>query len=134
MKKIMDRIKKTVTRFKKWLIRKLGGYTEIFETVTRTEVVAFPVQPKKIMAACDVYTDWFNDSQRLANSRSRKDFVEKELLSGMSKTIIDSMYVERTDDPRNCRIHFRASLWVVPAPDAMKVEQVINKMNNSMEV
>lgn len=128
MKKIKERIKRTITRFKKWLIIKLGGYTDVFETITRTEVVAFPVQPKKIMAACDIYTD------TLVKSQNRKDYVEGELLSGMAQKILDSMYIERSDDPRNCRIHFRASLWVVPAPDAMKLGQVINKMNNSMEV
>ena len=116
MKKIKERIKKAVTRFKKWLIIKLGGYTEIFNTVVKKEYVAVPLHPQKLMAAYDVYSE---DS---ISMRGFEDYVKNNILSSMSDQIFNSMYVERTDDYRNHRIHFRASLWVIPAADASKLE------------
>ena len=116
MKKIKERIKKAVTRFKKWLIIKLGGYTEIFNTVVKKEYVAVPLHPKKLMSACDIY------SCETVRQAGFEDYVKNTLFNGMRNQIFDAMCIERTDDPRNQRIHFRASLWVIPASEASKLE------------
>ena len=102
MKKIFDRLRR-------WLIKKLGGYTEQF-TPVRHKVIRLPdARAKKVQVQVIVY------GPALYGHIDIEKYLKKRAIESIVRCLEENGYIkwEKTDDIEKCSLVFRATIWVV---------------------
>lgn len=106
MRKILDRLRR-------WLIKKLGGYTEQF-TPVRKEITRLPdAKAKKVQIQI------IESRQALERHIDIGEYLKRREIESVAQFLEENGYIkwERTSDIEKCAVIFRATLWVVSAEE-----------------
>ena len=107
-------MKKFFDRLRRWLIKKLGGYTEQF-TPVRYEVTRLPdAKAKKVQIQMIEYYPTLMDSHA-----DLEKYLKNRAIESIARFLEENGYIkwERTDDIERCALIFRATLYAVSAED-----------------
>ncbi len=106
MKKILDRLRR-------WLIKKLGGYTEQF-TPVRKEITRLPDAKAE-----KVQIQMIESRPVLERHIDTWKCLERRAIESVAQFLEENGYIkwERTSDIERCAVIFRATLWVVRPED-----------------
>lgn len=109
-------MKKLLLRFRRWLIKKLGGYIPEQGTgpVRRRTVMPVVVGAEVRVSSCDM--EIFQANAERAIEKAKALAAEAVISQGLVK-------IERCDDPLRCEVKFRATVRLIP-PDDFRTVQV----------
>lgn len=102
MKKIFDRLRR-------WLIKKLGGYTEQL-TPIRHEVTRLPdVKAQKVQVQV------IGSGLTLHGHSDIREYLKSRAIESIARFLEENGYIkwERTDDIEKYSLVFRATIWAV---------------------
>lgn len=102
-------MKKTFDRLRRWLIKKLGGYTEQF-TPVRKEITRLPdAKAKKVQIQI------IELRPALERHIDIGEYLKRRAIESVAQFLEENGYIkwERTSDIEKCAVIFRATLWAV---------------------
>lgn len=115
-------MKGLIHKFKRWLIKKLGGYTEQGADNYKidTRMYKLPIMPIKLRA--EMYVGAHRMIAGITDDEA-EEFVKRELASKLADKIIedDLFMVSCTDDIVNCERIYRGELNLIHPHDAAMI-------------
>ena len=102
-------MKEFFDRLRRWLIKKLGGYTEQF-TPVRKEITRLPdARAKKVQVQVIEY------GPTLYGHSNIGEYLKRRAIESIVRCLEGNGYIkwERTDDIEKCSLVFRATIWAV---------------------
>lgn len=102
-------MKKFFDHLRRWLIKKLGGYTEQF-TPVRKEITRLPdARAKKVQVQV------IESAPALYGHIDFGEYLKSRAIESIARFLEENGYIkwERTEDIEKCAIIFRATLWAI---------------------
>ena len=128
-------MKRLVERFRRWLIKKLGGYTERYMPIPAEKPIAFKtaeIPTITVKAVCDVHACTI---MRLGDLETKRAVVDS-LLTEMARQLFASkcVRISHEEDLRTGGRTYRAVVRLLP-PEAKEdsVEEIIDKEGSEHE-
>lgn len=109
-------MKKLLLRFRRWLIKKLGGYIPEQGTGPVRKHTVMPVVVGAEVRVSSYDMEVFPANAERAIERAKALAAEAVIGQGLVK-------IERCDDPLRCEVKFRATVRLIP-PDDFRTVQV----------
>lgn len=102
-------MKKFFNRLRRWLIKKLGGYTEQF-TPVRKEITRLPDAK-----AQKVQVQIIEHRHMMTGHIDLGEYLKSRAIESIARFLEENGYIEweRTEDIEKCAIVLRATIWAV---------------------
>lgn len=111
-------MKDLLRKIRRWLIKKLGGYTEqVKQVIPVNYYSAYQIHPARLRKEIR-----FVDYSEQAVSPRRQDQMSRKLANEITAELISGGFirVQCTSDPESCEIIYRADLYAIHPTDAEK--------------